>query len=140
MTPNPQVDPASVWTRRALLGLHELSPAELRAVLFTARSFSDVSSRSIKKVPALRGRVVANLFFEDSTRTRLSFTLAAQRLSADVVEIAETGSSVNKGETVADTARNVVAMGVDALVVRHKAAGAALVAARAVDCAVINAG
>ncbi len=145
MSPPPhavqsQADPVSVWTRRSLLGLQELSAAEIRSLLFTARGFSDVSTRSIKKVPALRGRVVANLFFEDSTRTRLSFTLAAQRLSADVVELTETGSSVSKGETVADTARNVVAMGVDALVVRHKAAGAALVAARAVDCAVINAG
>jgi len=109
-------------------------------VLLTARSFADVASRSIKKVPALRGRVVANLFFEGSTRTRLSFTLAAQRLSADVIDLTETGSSVSKGETIADTARNVEAMGVDALVIRHKAAGAALVAARAVKCAVINAG
>lgn len=134
------VDPASAWTRRCLLGLQELSADELRAVLYTARSFSDVSSRSIKKVPALRGRVIANLFFEDSTRTRLSFTLAGQRLSADVLDLTETGSSVNKGETVADTARIVEAMGVDALVIRHKAAGAPLVAARAVKCAVLNAG
>jgi aspartate carbamoyltransferase catalytic subunit len=109
-------------------------------VLYAARGFSDVSSRSIKKVPALRGRVIANLFFEDSTRTRLSFTLAGQRLSADVLDLTETGSSVNKGETVADTARIVEAMGVDALVIRHKAAGAPLVAARAVKCAVLNAG
>jgi aspartate carbamoyltransferase catalytic subunit len=94
----------------------------------------------VKKVPALRGRVVANLFFEDSTRTRLSFTLAAQRLSADVIDLTETGSSVNKGETIADTVRNVEAMGVDAMVIRHKASGAALVAARAVKCAVVNAG
>lgn len=129
-----------MWSRRCLLGLQELSPEEIRALLRTARSFADVSSRSIKKVPALRGRVVANLFFEDSTRTRLSFTLAAQRLSADVIDLTETGSSVSKGESVADTARNVEAMGVDALVIRHKAAGAPLVAARAVGCAVINAG
>ncbi len=109
-------------------------------MLHTARSFADVSNRSVKKVPALRGRVVANLFFEDSTRTRLSFTLAAQRLSADVIDLTETGSSVSKGESIADTCRNVEAMGVDGMVIRHRAAGAALVAARAVKCAVVNAG
>lgn len=128
------------WTRRCLHGLQELSADEIRTLLTTARSFADVSSRSVKKVPALRGRVVANLFFEDSTRTRLSFTLAAQRLSADVLDLTETGSSINKGETIADTCRNVEAMGVDAMVIRHKAGGASLVASRAVSCAVINAG
>lgn len=128
------------WNHRCLLGLQDLSAEEIRTLLALARSFADVSERSIKKVPALRGRVVANLFFEDSTRTRLSFTLAAQRLSADVIDLTETGSSVSKGETIADTVRNVEAMGVDAMVIRHKAAGAALVAAKAVKCAVINAG
>jgi aspartate carbamoyltransferase catalytic subunit len=136
----PAPDPASVWNRRCLLGLQDLSAEEMRAILHTARSFADVSNRSVKKVPALRGRVVANLFFEDSTRTRLSFTLAAQRLSADVIDLTETGSSVSKGESIADTCRNVEAMGVDAMVIRHRAAGASLVAARAVRCAVINAG
>src|ERR1051325_11532164 len=130
--PAGKSDPAATWNRRCLLGLQELTPEEIRTVLRTARSFADVANRSIKKVPALRGRVVANLFFEESTRTRLSFTLAAQRLSADVIDLTETGSSVKKGETIADTARNVEAMGVDAMVIRHKAAGAALVAARAV--------
>jgi aspartate carbamoyltransferase catalytic subunit len=134
------VDAATVWNRRCLLGLQDLSADEIRPLLRTARSFADVSDRSVKKVPALRGRVVANLFFEDSTRTRLSFTLAAQRLSADVIDLTETGSSVNKGESIADTVRNVEAMGVDGMVIRHKAAGAALVAARAVKCAVVNAG
>ncbi len=133
-------DALAHWNRRALLGLQDLSAQELRALLSLARSFADVSERSVKKVPALRGRVVANLFFEDSTRTRLSFTLAAQRLSADTIDLTETGSSVSKGETIADTVRNVEAMGVDAMVIRHKAAGAALVAAKAVRCAVINAG
>lgn len=139
-SPAPPPDPASLWNRRCLLGLQDLSPEEIRALLLTARSFADVSERSVKKVPALRGRVIANLFFEDSTRTRLSFTLAAQRLSADVIDLTETGSSVNKGETIADTCRNVEAMGVDGMVIRAKAAGAALVAARAVKCAVVNAG
>ena len=139
-SPPAAADPAAVWNRRCLLGLQDLSPEEIRAVLHAVRSFADVSDRSVKKVPALRGRVVANLFFEDSTRTRLSFTLAAQRLSADVIDLTETGSSVSKGESIADTCRNVEAMGVDGMVIRHKAAGAALVAARAVKCAVVNAG
>src|SRR5262249_8598744 len=139
-TTPPSVDPVASWNRRCLLGLQDLTAEEIRALLATARSFADVSDRSVKKVPALRGRVVANLFFEDSTRTRLSFTLAAQRLSADVIDLTETGSSVSKGESIADTARNIEAMGVDAMVVRHRAAGGPLVAARAVKCAVINAG
>ncbi len=136
--PNDTAAPA--WTRRCLLGLQELGADEIRTILNTARSFAEVSGRSVKKVPALRGKVVANLFFEDSTRTRLSFTLAAQRLSADVIDLTESGSSVKKGETVADTALNVEAMGVDAMVVRHRAGGAAGLVAAAVDCAVINAG
>jgi aspartate carbamoyltransferase catalytic subunit len=133
-------DQTPTWRHRCLLGLQDLAADEIRTILHTARSFAEVSGRSVKKVPALRGKVVANLFFEDSTRTRLSFTLAAQRLSADVIDLTETGSSVNKGETVADTALNVEAMGVDAMVVRHKASGAAGLVAAAVDCAVINAG
>ncbi len=130
----------AAWPHRTLLGLQGLSADELRTLLNTAKSFAGVSSRSVKKVPALRGKVVANLFFEDSTRTRLSFTLAAQRLSADVIDLAETGSSVSKGETAVDTALNVEAMGVDALVVRHKASGAPAMIAKAVRCAVVNAG
>ncbi len=133
-------DTPTPWIHRCLLGLQELSAEDIRTVLYTARSFAEVSGRSVKKVPALRGKVVANLFFEDSTRTRLSFTLAAQRLSADVIDLTETGSSVNKGETIDDTALNVEAMGVDALIVRHRASGAASLVARVVDCAVINAG
>jgi aspartate carbamoyltransferase catalytic subunit len=128
------------WPHRCLLGLQGLSPGELREVLLTARGFAEVSTRSVKKVPSLRGKVVANLFFEDSTRTRLSFTLAAQRLSADVIDLTSSGSSVSKGETVVDTALNIEAMGVDAMVVRHKASGAAHRVAEAVRCAVVNAG
>ena len=128
------------WPHRCLVGLQGLSAAELRELLFTARGFAEVSTRSVKKVPSLRGKVVANLFFEDSTRTRLSFTLAAQRLSADVIDLTSSGSSVSKGETVVDTALNIEAMGVDAMVVRHKASGATQLVAGAVKCAVINAG
>jgi aspartate carbamoyltransferase catalytic subunit len=128
------------WTRKHLLGLEQLSADEIRYVLDTADSFKEVSTRSVKKVPALRGRVVVNAFWEDSTRTRMSFQLAAQRLSADTIEFSERGSSVSKGETLVDTARNIEAMGIDVLVVRHKAAGAAEVLARTLKCSVVNAG
>src|SRR5437773_6974071 len=104
------------WTRKHLLGLEELSDAEIRFVLDTADGFKEVSTRSVKKVPALRGRVVVNAFFEDSTRTRTSFSLAAQRLSADLIDFSESGSSVSKGETLIDTARTIEAMGVDIIV------------------------
>ncbi len=128
------------WTHRHLLGLEQLSAADIRFLLQTARGFEEVSTRSIKKVPALRGRVVVNLFFEDSTRTRVSFNLAASRLSADVLDISAKGSSVAKGETLTDTARNIEAMGVDVIVCRHSLSGAAHQLARAVRCSVINAG
>src|SRR5437660_12777179 len=107
------------WTRKHLLTLESLSADELRFVLDTARSFKEVSTRSVKKVPALRGRVLVNAFFEDSTRTRTSFSLAAQRLSADVIDFSEKTSSTSKGETLIDTARSIEAMGVDIMVLRH---------------------
>src|SRR5207237_9185194 len=122
------------WSRKRLVGLEELSADEIRFVLDTADSFKEVSTRSVKKVPALRGRVVVNTFFEDSTRTRTSFTLAASRLSADVIDFTGKGSSVSKGETLIDTARNIEAMGVDVIVIRHPAAGAADVLSRPVNC------
>ncbi len=128
------------WTRKHLLTLESLSADELRFVLDTADSFKEVSTRSVKKVPALRGRVVVNAFWEDSTRTRTSFELAAQRLSADVIDFSARGSSVSKGETLIDTARNIEAMGVDVIIVRHRAAGAAELLARTVQCSVVNAG
>src|SRR5215218_863760 len=128
------------WTRKHLLGLEDLSADEIRFVLDTASSFKEVSTRSVKKVPALRGRVMVNAFFEDSTRTRTSFALAAQRMSADVIDFSEKTSSTNKGETLIDTARTIEAMGIDILVIRHKAAGAAQVLARTMKCSIINAG
>src|SRR5277367_2018584 len=128
------------WTRKHLLSLEALSAEEIEFVLDTADSFKEVSTRSVKKVPALRGRVLVNAFFEDSTRTRTSFTLAASRLSADVVDFSEKGSSVSKGETLIDTARTIEAMGVDIIVLRHSAAGAAEMLSRAVRCCVVNAG
>ena len=132
--------PAARWTRKHLLGLEALSAEEILFILDTANSFKEVSTRSVKKVPALRGRVMVNAFFEDSTRTRTSFSLAASRLSADVIDFSEKGSSVSKGETLIDTARNIEAMGVDILVLRHKAAGAAELLSRTVKCSVVNAG
>ncbi len=128
------------WQRPHLLGLEELSQEEILALLDTATALQEVSTRSIKKVPALRGKVVANLFFEDSTRTRTSFRLAAQRMSADVMDFFVATSSVSKGETLADTARNIEAMGVDAIVIRHRSSGAPHAVARQVHCSVINAG
>ncbi|MEM8739627.1 MAG: aspartate carbamoyltransferase catalytic subunit [Planctomycetota bacterium] len=128
------------WPHRHLLTLEALSAEDLRFALQTARGLEAVSTRSIKKAPALRGRVVANLFFEDSTRTSMSFQLAAQRLSADVLSFSGKGSSVSKGETLVDTARTIEAMGVDVMVCRHHHAGAAHKLAAAVDCCVINAG
>ncbi|HEY1684122.1 MAG TPA: aspartate carbamoyltransferase catalytic subunit [Tepidisphaeraceae bacterium] len=128
------------WNRKHLLSLQELSADEIRHVLDTAAGFKEVSNRSVKKVPALRGRVVVNAFFEDSTRTRTSFQLAAQRLSADTIEFSEKGSSVSKGETLIDTARNIEAMGIDVIVIRHAAAGAADLLSRSVKCSVVNAG
>jgi aspartate carbamoyltransferase catalytic subunit len=128
------------WTRKHLLTLEELSADEIRFILNTADSFKEVSTRSVKKVPALRGRVVVNAFWENSTRTRTSFELAAQRLSADVIDFSEKGSSVAKGETLIDTARNIEAMGVDVIVIRHPAAGAAQLLSRTVKCSVVNAG
>jgi len=129
-----------VWTRKHLLALNDLSPEEILYVLDTAESFKEVSTRSVKKVPALRGRVVCTMFFEDSTRTRMSFTLAAQRLSADVVDFSAKVSSASKGESLRDTARNIEAMGIDIMIVRHSSAGAANDLTQAVDCCVINAG
>lgn len=128
------------WNRKHMLDLESLSKAEIVEVLDTAASFKEVSGRSVKKVPALRGKVVVNLFFEDSTRTSNSFSLAAKRLSADVMSFSSKGSSVSKGETLIDTAKNIEAMGVDAFVIRHYAPGAPHLLARHTNCSVVNAG
>ncbi len=128
------------WNRKHLLGLEDLSRDEIVHILDTAESFSDVSTRSVKKVPALRGKVVVNLFFENSTRTRTSFTLAASRLSADVIEFSAKASSLSKGETLIDTARNIEAMGVDVIVIRHSAPGAPHYLSRFVNLPIVNAG
>jgi len=128
------------WTRPHLLDLESLSAQEIVAVLDTASALKEVSTRSIKKVPALRGKVMVNLFFEDSTRTKTSFSLAAQRMSADIVDFSVSTSSVSKGETLRDTARNIEAMGVDVIVIRHRSSGAPHLLSQSVQCSVINAG
>lgn len=128
------------WTRRHLLDLESLTAEEITEILDTAASYKEVSDRSVKKVPALRGKVVVNLFFEASTRTANSFALAAKRLSADTMNFSSSGSSVSKGETLIDTAKNIEAMGVDAFVIRHPAPGAPHLLSRHTNCSVINAG
>jgi aspartate carbamoyltransferase catalytic subunit len=126
--------------RDHLLSMHDLSAPEITRVLDTAEGFREVGTRVIKKVPALRGRTVVNLFLENSTRTRISFELAAKRLSADVINFSASGSSVAKGESLKDTALTLQAMGADAIVVRHSSSGAPLQLTRWVDAHVLNAG
>lgn len=126
--------------RKDLIGIHDLSRHEIETILDTAESFKDVSLREIKKVPTLRGVTVVNLFLEPSTRTRASFELAGKRLSADVINISASTSSILKGESLKDTARNVEAMNADILIVRHSAAGTPVFLSKALNCTVINAG
>ncbi|MHC4882390.1 MAG: aspartate carbamoyltransferase catalytic subunit [Planctomycetota bacterium] len=128
------------WTRKHLIGLSDLSREEIEFILDTAKGFEEFSTRSIKKAPTLRGKVIVNMFFEDSTRTRNSFTLAASRLSADVIEFTKKSSSVSKGETLIDTARNLEAMGIDIVVIRHSAGGAPKLLSRSINACVVNAG
>ncbi len=123
-----------------LTGLESLSGAQIRAILDTAEPFKEISERPIKKVPVLRGKTIVNLFFEPSTRTRISFEFAEKRLSADTVNISSTGSSVAKGETLVDTARNLEAMRIDMVVIRHGSSGAARFLADRIPSNVINAG
>ena len=123
-----------------LIGLETLSAAQIQFILDTAEPFKEVSERAIKKVPALRGKTIVNLFFEASTRTRISFEFAEKRLSADTVNVATQGSSVSKGETLVDTARNLEAMRIDMVVIRHGASGAAQFLGDRIESNVINAG
>ncbi len=128
------------FTRKDLLGIRELSVEEITTILDTAGSFKEVSERAIKKVPALRGKTVINLFFEASTRTRTSFEIAAKRLSADAVNISASTSSVSKGESLIDTAQNLNAMSPDAIVIRHPSPGVPHQLSKMVGAAVINGG
>jgi aspartate carbamoyltransferase catalytic subunit len=126
--------------RKDILGIKELSVAEINLILETADSFIEVSTREIKKVPTLRGKTIINLFYEASTRTRTSFEIAGKRLSADTVNITASTSSIVKGETLIDTAKNLEAMNPDIIVIRHSAAGAPHILARVLRQSIINAG
>ena len=128
------------WTKKDLLSLYDLSAEEITIILDTADDFKKVSQRKIKKVPALRGKTVVNLFIEPSTRTRISFELAEQRLSADIININAEASSLRKGETLLDTVKNIEALQADLVVLRHSAAGAPNFLAPRVRCGIVNAG
>ncbi|MEW6129144.1 MAG: aspartate carbamoyltransferase catalytic subunit [Acidobacteriota bacterium] len=128
------------FNKKDLLGIRELTVEEINTILDTTDSFKEVSARSIKKVPTLRGKTVINLFFESSTRTRTSFELAAKRLSADAINISVSTSSVTKGETLIDTARNIQAMNPDVIVIRHSSSGAPHQLSQLVDASIVNAG
>jgi aspartate carbamoyltransferase catalytic subunit len=128
------------FNRKDILGIMDLSVDEINIILDTAESFLEISTREIKKVPTLRGKTVINLFFEASTRTRTSFEIAAKRLSADTINISASTSSVVKGETLIDTARNLEAMNPDVIVIRHSAAGAPQLLSTLISQSIINAG
>ena len=130
----------TAWTRKDLTGLDELSAKEISFLLDTARAFKGVGERSLKKVPALRGKTLVNFFVEPSTRTRTSFEVAAMRLSADVVNISATASSLQKGETLKDTALNLQALRADIIVLRHSSPGSSKFLAERLDSSIINAG
>jgi aspartate carbamoyltransferase catalytic subunit len=128
------------WNRRNLIAIEELSRAEIGQVHATAAAFKKILKRSMKKVPALRGKTIVNLFFEPSTRTRIAFEMAAKRLSADVISFDAGSSSTTKGETLRDTAQNIQALNADLIVLRHSAAGSPLYLSRLLKIPVINAG
>ena len=128
------------WTRKDLLSLYDLTPEEIVLILDTAEEFKKVSERNLKKVPALRGKTVVNFFVEPSTRTRASFELAEQRLSADIINMTASSSSLQKGETLLDTVRNIEALQADLIVMRHSCAGAQNFIAKNISSGVINAG
>jgi len=128
------------WTRKDLLAMRDLDPAEITLLIDTAASLQEIATREIKKVPALRGKTVVNLFYEASTRTRTSFEIAGKWLSADVINFSASGSSTSKGESFVDTAKNIAAMSPDVVVVRHSSSGAAAILARELACGIVNAG
>jgi aspartate carbamoyltransferase catalytic subunit len=132
--------PRRALSKKDLLDIDGISEDDIRLVLDTAESMREINQRAIKKVPTLRGKLVANLFFENSTRTRFSFEIAERRLSADSIALSATGTSVAKGETLLDTGRNLMAMAPDAIVMRHARSGAPHLLARNLPCAVVNAG
>jgi len=139
MTPDPTQTPPA-WQRKDLLSIAELTSGEITQILDTAAAFKNVGTREVKKVPALRGKTLVNFFAEPSTRTRISFELAALRLSADVINISASTSSLTKGETLKDTAKNLEALLADIIVLRHSSAGAAQFLAERLDASIINGG
>jgi aspartate carbamoyltransferase catalytic subunit len=128
------------WKRKDLLGLEELDASEIECILEQAEAFKEISTRPVKKVPALQGKTIVNFFLEPSTRTRASFELAAKRLSADIINMQGTTSSLTKGETLRDMALNIAALKVECIVIRHSSSGAPHLLARTVDTSIINAG
>ena len=128
------------WTRKHLLTIEELSLDEINQIHATASAFKKILGRNVKKVPALRGKTIVNLFLEPSTRTRMAFDMAAKRLSADVISVDAATSSTTKGETLRDTAQNIQALNADMLIIRHSASGSPLYLSRILDIPVINAG
>jgi aspartate carbamoyltransferase catalytic subunit len=130
----------AAWTRRHLLDLKSLSAEEINIILDTAVSMREATAGCQQKLPLLTGRTIANLFFENSTRTRTSFSLAARRLGGDTIDFSASGSSLSKGETFIDTGRNIEAMGVDVVVVRHSTPGTPQLLAQNLECSVVNAG
>jgi aspartate carbamoyltransferase catalytic subunit len=138
--PAPRIETDAKWTRRHLLDVDDLSRDEIELLMETTKAMSEVLGRDVPRVPALRGRTIVTLFYEASTRTRASFELAGKALGADVINVAATGSSVEKGESLIDTVRTLQAVGADALVMRHSSSGAPYLVARHVQASVINAG
>ncbi len=128
------------WTRKDLLTMQALDASEITILVDTADSLQEIAGREIKKVPALRGKTIVNLFYESSTRTRTSFEIAGKWLSADVINFSASGSSAAKGESFIDTAKNIEAMSPDVVVIRHSSAGAAEILARSLKCSIVNAG
>jgi aspartate carbamoyltransferase catalytic subunit len=135
-----KVAKSRIFPHRHLLGIADLSAEDITQILDLAETLRGINERHIKKVPTLRGRTVINLFLENSTRTRTSFEIAGKRMSADTINISGSGSSASKGETMLDTARNLMAMNPDVIIIRHGSSGAPALIAKHVDCAVINAG
>lgn len=134
------VQPDYSFQHKHIFGIEQLSVEDISHILATARSFREISNRPIKKVPTLRGKTIVNLFFEPSTRTRLSFEIAAKRMSSDTFNISASTSSATKGETLVDTARNIQAMSPDVIILRHSSSGAPQLLAKHIDASVINAG
>ncbi|MDP9181000.1 MAG: aspartate carbamoyltransferase catalytic subunit [Chloroflexota bacterium] len=138
--PTPRIETDAKWTRRHLLDVDDLTRDEIELLMETTEAMAEVLGRDVPRVPALRGRTIVTLFYEASTRTRASFELAGKALGADVINVAASGSSVEKGESLIDTVRTLQAVGADALVMRHGASGAPYLVARHVQSSVINAG